>query len=97
MRPVRSPAAPKITMTQGSPCLPMRGGAAAAAAGFSAGSAMNSSSGSARSARERIEPRLRGLLCLVGTLFHVPAEFLAHGGKHLLRERVLLSPAETHV
>src|ERR1700722_4442868 len=40
MRPVRSPAAPKMTMTHGSPWFPMRGGAAV---GCSANSAMNGS------------------------------------------------------
>src|SRR5579864_761282 len=39
MRAVKSPASPKITMTQGSPCLPMRG-CVAAAVGCSANSAI---------------------------------------------------------
>src|ERR1019366_3735426 len=90
MRPVRSPAAPKITITQGSPCFPIRGGTEV---GCSAVSAMN-----------RVlwidignEPRLRGLLCLVCALFHVSAELLSHGGKHLLGEGMLLPRPEAHV
>jgi hypothetical protein len=38
---------------------------------------------------------MRFSFCRTG--FHVPAEFLPHGRKHLLRKRVLLPRAEAHV
>src|SRR5208337_5335429 len=86
MRAVRSPAAPKMTITQGSPCFPMRG---SAVVGCSANCAIVESF--------KIFPGLLCGLLLACTGFHVPAEFLPHSGKHLVREGMLLPRPETHV
>src|ERR1700758_791426 len=89
MRPVRSPAAPKITMMQGSPCLPIRGGAATF--GFSANSAITYPLKNVRTLSSR------GFFLLRGIRLHVPAEFLAHGRKHLFGEGMLLAGTKTYI
>src|SRR6202035_99354 len=84
LRLVRSPPAPKMTITQGS-----AGRAVRLVCGATRVSAwaMNVSSSKKRYAS----------LCsffLGNACFYVSAEFLAHGGEHLLRESVLLSRTE---
>src|SRR6202042_751761 len=102
MRAVRSPAAPKMVMMQGSLCLPKRGGGVAA--GCSTAWAMNRVLGNfGVSGKQVLEFLDRPAACLRRLFgfgragFDVAAEFLAHGREHFFGECMLLARTETDV
>src|SRR5580704_8519068 len=87
LRLVKSPAAPKITMTQGSPGRPTR-------CGCEVGATAVSSMGCIlyQSFQRKSLNALRRLLA--GYRFHMSAELLTHGGKYLLCESMFLARTE---
>src|SRR5712692_11056731 len=92
LRLVRSPPAPKITMTQG--------GAGWASPGLCASAdaiLVSPFSGPRPARRSHCLCRCAAGVLTAGRFFHVPAELLPHRGEDLLREGVLLARAETRV